>query len=161
LSETKTKDEEKKAEQPKPATKHKLPEGLLTPVEATHKLKKEVNPHTGEPYAPSTLNSQLVYTKLKGAKTNKMPVRHFDAEGNAFDEPQVSEHGVVLTRPGFDWDELAEWWHEQPARGQRAPKEEGEKTEAKHRAPVEESEDADDEDDDLEDEEDDDLEEAE
>jgi hypothetical protein len=153
VTETKTKEEEKAAEQPKPATKHKLPEGIITPVEATHRLKKEG-------LAPESLNSQLVYTKLKGSKTNKMPVRHYDAEGNPFDEPQVSEHGVVLTRPGFDWDELAEWWPNQPARGAK-PAKEDEKTEAKHRAPVEESKDSDDEDDDLEDEEDDELEEAE
>jgi hypothetical protein len=153
LSDTKTKDEEK-TEQPKPTTKHKLPEGLLTPVEATHRLKKEG-------LAPESLNSQLVYTKLKGAKTNKMPVRHYDAEGNTFDEPQVSTHGVVLTRPGFDWDELAEWWVNQPARGSKPKEEEGEKAESKHRKPEEAPETSDDEDDDLEDDEDEDLEEAE
>jgi len=154
VTETKTKEEEKAAEQPKPATKHKLPEGIITPVEATHRLKKEG-------LAPESLNSQLVYTKLKGAKTNKMPVRHYNAEGEAFDEPQVSEHGIVLTRPGFEWDELAEWWANQPARGSKPKEDKEEDAEAKHRKPEVEADESDEDQDDELDEDDEDLGEAE
>jgi hypothetical protein len=135
--------EEAKTEN-KPVTKHKLPEGVITPVELHHRLKKETNPETKEPYAPQTLNSQLVYTLLKAAKTNGMPVKHYDAEGKAHDEPKVSEHGVVLTRPGFKWEEASHWWAHRPPKQSAAPKPaesaNGEEAHAKHAAPSEEDE---------------------
>jgi hypothetical protein len=108
-------------------SKHKLPEGYITPVEATHRLKKEVNPATGEPYAKASLSSQQVYTLLRTAETNKMPVHHFDAEGHKHKTRQTDGAGHVTTRPGFKWDELSEWWANRPARGSSSESGEEEK----------------------------------
>jgi len=117
------------------ASKHKLPEGIMTPVEAYHKLKKEG-------LAGSNLTSQLVYTKLNAAKKNGFPVKHYDAEGVAHDEP-IEVDDKKTTRPGIVWEELAEWWPNQPTRAKKTESENGDKKEAegKHERPEVEDDD--------------------
>jgi hypothetical protein len=107
---------EKEAEAAAKKTKHHVPDGFITPVQATHKLKKEINPKTDEPYAPSSLSSQQVYTLSRTAETNKMPVLHFTEDGKHHKTRQTDGDGNVTTRPGFKWEDLAEWWANRPAR---------------------------------------------
>jgi hypothetical protein len=51
-----------------------------------------------------------------------MPVLHFDADGNAFEERQVDEHGNATTRPGISWEgnddigSFKDWWVNRPKR---------------------------------------------
>jgi hypothetical protein len=126
MSETKTKKEEKAEEKKaelQPTTKHRLPEGVITPVQVTHKLKETVNPATGETYAKANLNSQLVYTLSKASKNNGMPVKHYDAKGKAHSD-RVVEDNIVVTRPGFVWEELVEWWVNRPEKKAAAKSEE-------------------------------------
>jgi hypothetical protein len=114
-----TKAEETKAETKAEAktAKHKVPAGHITPVELTKKLKETVNPATGKPYAEEKLSSQQVYTYLKAAETNGMPVKHFTADGTAHKAPQKDENDQVVSRPGFDEAEAFEWWANRPVRG--------------------------------------------
>jgi hypothetical protein len=149
---TETKTEEKK-EETKKSTKHSLPDGYITPVQATHRLKKEAFPEdharAGERYADDSLNSQFVYTLTKSKKTNKCPVGHFDAEGKMHDEPQTDDDGNVITRPGLHWDgneqldSFRDWFVGRPKRGSKVPagssEEKGEKSEPAERPEVADS----------------------
>ncbi|MGA2412737.1 MAG: hypothetical protein ABSG46_20435 [Candidatus Binataceae bacterium] len=116
--------EKKVEEKAEKATKHKVPEGHITPVEATHRLKKETNPKTGKPYAEDKLTSQQVYTLLRTSESNGMPVKHFTPDGKSHKTRQVDGEGNLISRPGFNWDELAAWWADRPARGSKKAKDE-------------------------------------
>jgi hypothetical protein len=118
MADEKTAEKDTKAE--KKETKFKLPEGYITPVEATHKLKKEVNPATGQPYAEAKLSSQQMYTLTRTAETNKMPVLHFTEDGKHHKERQVDAEGNVISRPGFKWEDVAEWYANRPTRAAKA-----------------------------------------
>jgi hypothetical protein len=117
-----TKEAEKtETKEPEKKTRPKLPEGYITPVEATNRLKKEVDPDTGKTYAHDqpNLSSQQMYTYLKAAPGNSCPVHHFDAEGHKHKD-RVEKDGETVTRPGFKWEELVEWYKNRPKRGQKA-----------------------------------------
>jgi hypothetical protein len=95
--------------------KHKLPSGKITPVEFRHLL-------VDKGHAPDTLNSAQIYILTRSAKSNGMPVKHYDAEGKAFDDLQVDGAGNTVTRPGLDADEALEWWTNRPKRGEATAK---------------------------------------
>jgi hypothetical protein len=107
--------EEKAAEtETKPAApvkprKHKLPDGWSTPVEFHHHL-------VDNGHAPATMNTAQIYILSRNAKSNGMPVKHFDAAGKEYDELQTNEHGHTTTRPGVKIDEATEWWINRPKR---------------------------------------------
>jgi hypothetical protein len=92
--------------------KHKLPDGIATPIEALNHLKTHKNPTTGELHAPADFQPQRMYGLLKPTKNaDPFPVKHYDAEGKAFDEAQVHPvTGVTTTRPGVKIDEVVDWW---------------------------------------------------
>jgi hypothetical protein len=127
--------EETKAEtkeETKKETKHKVPAPHVAPVEATHRLKKEINPKTGQPYVPEKFTTQQMYTMLRAAETNGMPVKHFHKDGSVHKAAvRDDESGELLTRPGFDFDELTNWWQNRPARGSKKTETDGEKTESR------------------------------
>jgi hypothetical protein len=121
MSEESTTTEAAAAPAPAPATqapprkrKHKLPPGKITPVEFRHLL-------VDKGHAPDTLNSAQIYILTRSAKSNGMPVKHYDAEGNAYDDLQVDKSGNTITRPGLDADESLEWWLNRPKRGAAKP----------------------------------------
>jgi hypothetical protein len=113
MSDTEKKAETEKAEaaDPKPVRKrkHKLPAGYVTPVEFRHML-------VDEDLASDTLNSAQIYILSRSAKTNGMPVKHFDAAGNEYDELQTDSAGNTITRPGIAPEEGLEWWRNRPKR---------------------------------------------
>jgi hypothetical protein len=90
--------------------KHGLPAGKITPVQFRHLL-------VDKGHAPETLNSAQIYILTRSAKSNGMPVKHYDADGKAHDELQVDGAGNTTTRPGLDADEALEWWLNRPKRG--------------------------------------------
>jgi len=119
---------------PKPAatTRHKLPDGVHTPIEfRNHIVTKGI--------APADLKPQQVYgwVKSPGKGEARFPVAHYDAQGNKFDTAQINEHGVTLTRPGVILEAAIEWYkgydsrkaERQAARAQKA-KEKLEKAQA-------------------------------
>ena|ERR1700733_1431022 len=114
MAEEATTTEPEKAAEKKPG-KHKLPEGWMTPVAATHALKEGG-------HAPDKLNSAQLYILSRAAASNGMPVKHFDADGNMYDTLQTDADGKTTTRPGVHWDgnddagSFREWWIARPAR---------------------------------------------
>lgn len=136
---TEAETETKTEEAPKPKRKHKVPEGWMTPVEATHKL-------VDEGLAKPTLNSAQLYILSRNASSNGMPVRHFDAEGKAYDERQVDPiTQQATTRPGLHWDGIEgdigsfkDWWVNRPKR-QPGQKKEDKPAEASSEASTEEA----------------------
>ena len=92
--------------------KHKLPDGIATPIEALNHLKTHTNPATGDPHAPADFQPQRMYGLIKPTKSaDPFPVRHYDAEGKEFEEAQVHPvTGVTTTRPGVKIDEVVDWW---------------------------------------------------
>jgi|SRR5215831_15036777 len=117
-------------EAPRPQRKHKVPEGWITPVEATHRL-------VDEGLAKSTLNSAQLYILSRNASSNGMPVAHFDREGKRYEERQVdSVTGQATTRPALHWDGIEgddgigsfkDWWTNRPKRQPGKPKEDSAK----------------------------------
>lgn len=92
-----------------------LPEGVHSPIQALNHLKQhkhaEGHPQAGQPMAAADFKSQQMYGYVKNpGKTDPFPVKHYDAEGNVFDAPQVNEHGITTTRPGVKLDEVVTWW---------------------------------------------------
>jgi len=122
--ETQTQTQEQEA--PKPQRKHKVPQGWITPVEATHML-------VDGGLAKSTLNSAQLYILSRNATSNGMPVAHFDREGKRYEERQVDPvTGQATTRPALHWDGIEgedgigsfkDWWVNRPKRqpGQQKP----------------------------------------
>jgi len=113
---TKTKDKKNKPEKRKPD----LPEGYIAPVAFRHLL-------VAEGLASESMSPVQIYGLVRKAKTNGMPVKHFDKEGNVFDEIQT--HPVTnetLTRPGLVESEALEWWKNRPKRQPGQPKAEAE-----------------------------------
>jgi hypothetical protein len=108
----KAKEEEAKAPKKR---KHALPEGYITPVAFRHALVEKG--HAGD-----NLSSAQIYILSRKASTNGMPVKHFDADGNAYDELQTNEAGETTTRPGLKLDEGLKWWVERPKRQPGAKK---------------------------------------
>ncbi|SRR5216684_855476 len=102
-----------------PATKHKLPEGVSTPIEALNWLKTHKEEGASAPFVDANFQPQRMYGFVKSpGKDDPFPVKHYDAEGNTFAEPQVSEHGVTLTRPGVVIAEVVAWWGRKGERDQ-------------------------------------------
>jgi hypothetical protein len=84
--------------------KPQLPEGVISPISALNELKR-----LGK--APQDYKSQQMYGFVKNpGKVNPFPVRHYHADGSVHNEPQISEHGVTMTRPGVKVSEVVEWW---------------------------------------------------
>jgi hypothetical protein len=128
--EAETKEAETKA---KKKSKHKVPDGWLTPVAARHKLVEEG-------LAPDTLNSAQLYILSRAAKSNGMPVKHFHEDGSVHNERIVDDNDNALTRPGFSWEgteldgetvgSFRDWWVNRPARGQGGKKKKDEEKSA-------------------------------
>lgn len=91
-------------EAPVKATKHKLPQGIATPIEALNVLKQKK-------LVPQDFAPQRMYGFVKNpGKTEPFPVKHYDAEGNVFDEAQLDASGHPTTRPGVITEEVIVWW---------------------------------------------------
>jgi hypothetical protein len=103
---------------PKRKRKHNLPPGWITPVQFHHEL-------VDRGLARETMSTAQVYIMSRAKKTNGMPVKHFDADGNEYDELQTDPvTGETTTRPGIKLDEGLEWWQNRPKRqpGQKKDK---------------------------------------
>src|SRR6516165_3658564 len=96
--ETQTQEPAQEQEAPRPKRKHKVRDGWITPVEATHRL-------VDEGLAKPTLNSAQLYILSRNAESNGMPVAHFDADGKRHKDRQVDAvTGQATTRPGIHWE---------------------------------------------------------
>jgi hypothetical protein len=99
----------KGSKKPKPEKrKHDLPEGYIAPVAFRHALVEHG-------LAAESMSPVQIYGLVRKASSNGMPVKHFDREGNAFDEFQT--HPITsetITRPGLKLDEGLEWWKNRP-----------------------------------------------
>jgi hypothetical protein len=126
-------EEEKKAPKKR---KHALPEGWITPVAFRHALvEREL--------AGDNLSSAQIYILSRKAASNGMPVKHFNAAGEQFDDLQVHPiTGETLTRPGLKLDEGLDWWQNRPKRQPGQKKEKAEKAEGTAEAEAENLEDA-------------------
>jgi hypothetical protein len=81
-----------------------LPEGIVSPISALNTLKQRG-------LAAQDFKPQQMYGFVKNpGKTDAFPVKHYDAQGNEFDQPQINEHGITTTRPGVKVDEIVAWW---------------------------------------------------
>jgi hypothetical protein len=91
--------------EPAKPTKHKVPDGWATPIEALHALKQQGL--VSQDFPP-----QRMYGFVKNpGKTDPFPVKHFDAEGVQYDTPQLGPDGInPRTRPGVKTDEVIAWW---------------------------------------------------
>lgn len=104
------------AEAPKAPTRHKVPEGIATPIEALHAMKQRN-------LVPQDFPPQRMYGFVKNpGKTDPFPVKHYDAAGVAHDDVVINEHGVTLTRPGVVLDEVIAWWNGKGARDEAKAK---------------------------------------
>jgi hypothetical protein len=102
-----------------------LPEGIVSPIAALNHLKQKG-------HAPQEFKPQQMYGFVKNpGKVDPFPVKHYDAEGNEFDSPQVNEHGITTTRPGVKHAEVVDWWGRKGERAEAKAKEKAEKAKAK------------------------------
>jgi hypothetical protein len=87
-----------------PTGRSQLPQGVVSPITALNHLQS-IN------LAPKDYKPQQMYGFVKNpGKVNPFPVKHYAGDGTEYAEPQVSEHGVTLTRPGVKIDEVVTWW---------------------------------------------------
>jgi hypothetical protein len=92
------------AEGPKPITKHKVPDGIATPIEALNAMKQKN-------LVPADFPPQRMYGFVKSpGKNDAFPVKHYDAAGIEYDTPQLDATGHTTTRPGVVIDEVIAWW---------------------------------------------------
>jgi hypothetical protein len=85
--------------------RHELPDTHVTPIQLKNHLVKEG-------LAPKDTKPQQFYTYVKSpGKSDPFPVKHFDADGNQYEEAQTHpETGDTTTRPGLILDEGVAWW---------------------------------------------------
>lgn len=109
------------AEGPKPITKHKVPEGIATPIEALNAMKQKQ-------LVPADFPPQRMYGFVKSpGKTDPFPVKHYDADGTEYDTPQLDATGHTTTRPGVVIDEVIAWWGRKGQRDQAKAEEKAKK----------------------------------
>ncbi len=81
-----------------------LPDGIVSPITALNHLKRKR-------LAPADHPPQRMYGYVKNpGKEDPFPVKHYDADGKTFDEPQVDDRGHTITRPGVKISQVVDWW---------------------------------------------------
>jgi hypothetical protein len=111
--------------EPTKATKHKVPDGWATPIEALNVMKTQG-------LVPQDFPPQRMYGFVKSpGKTDPFPVKHFDAAGVQYDTAQLDEGGHTITRPGVQTDQVIEWWKGKGARDQQKAADKAAKAKAK------------------------------
>ncbi len=122
-----TADTETQAEAQVPGKqKPNLPEGIISPISALNKLKQAKL--ASQDYKPQQMYGHV---KSPGKGDARFPVKHYDALGNVFDEPQVNEHGITTTRPGVVYDEVSTWWQGKGERDKKRAEEKARKAKEK------------------------------